>query len=281
MVVESKQSGDGESLFPDLAPYGQAKSLPEPPVKKVESEPKKPEFIRQPNITERPLNVGVEPSEPESEPEVVQMADNYELPPEPKEENAPAPDDTIPVEPVAQEPTKRPRKLHFKFGQKFIILGAALLAVVLIVLVLLTKRSESKKTDNQVAGSSTSSASAPTTTIAVYYPKNLPKGFSYDNNLQTLKTDVYYFSVTGPKKEVYYITQQPLAPSFDFASFNKKMSSPDTFTTDAGTATAGSIGTNMLASLRTNKNTWVIINTAPTVKLTELESVARSLSLGQ
>lgn len=279
MAVESKQSGDGESLFPDLAPYGQAKPLPELPVKKVESEPKKPEFIRQPNITERPLNVGVESSEPESEPEVVQMADNYELPPEPKEENAPAPDDTIPVEPVAQEPTKRPRKLHFKFGLKSITLGAAILAVVLIVLVLLTKRGESKKTDNQVAGSSTSSSSASTTTIAVYYPKNLPKGFSYDNNLQTLKTDVYFYSILGQGQEQFYITQQQIPSEFDFNAFTKKFLEQDKFSSTAGDVLAGKVGDSYIASIRTKKNTWIIINSSPQSKLSSIETIARSLDL--
>lgn len=117
--------------------------------------------------------------------------------------------------------------------------------------------------------------------IPVYYPHNLPSGYTYNNDPKLLKTNVLYFSVTGPGKQTYYVTQQAIPASFDFTAFNKKFLNPDNFSSDAGTVTAGGVGANMIASIRTNKNTWIIINASATSPLTELETVIRSFELNQ
>lgn len=115
--------------------------------------------------------------------------------------------------------------------------------------------------------------------IPVYYPRNLPAGYSYNGNARALKSDILYFSVTGPGQQVFHITQQPIPPSFDFTAFDKKFLNPATFNSDAGSAIAGQAGANLIGSVQTNKNTWIIINSVASNSPTELEVVIRSLEL--
>ncbi len=116
-------------------------------------------------------------------------------------------------------------------------------------------------------------------TIAFYTPKNLPKEYTYNNDVQLLKKDVYYYTVNGPNDTVFHVTQQLIPEGFDFTAFNKKFLSPDTFSSEAGTTTIGQAGSTFLASIRTNKNTWIIVNAPTITSPTVLEAVSRSLAL--
>jgi hypothetical protein len=128
-----------------------------------------------------------------------------------------------------------------------------------------------------------SQSKAPTvpqsSSIAVYVPRNLPSGYTYNNDQKMIKTNVYYSSINGPKGEIFYITQQPIPTDFDFTAFNKKFLNPDTFNSNAGTATVGLAGTSFIASVRTNKNSWIIINSPASKSAGSLEAVVRSLTI--
>jgi len=115
--------------------------------------------------------------------------------------------------------------------------------------------------------------------IPLYYPQNLPGGYSYNNDAKVIKANVLYISVTGPGQQSFYITQQAVPASFDFVAFNKKFLNPDSFSADSGTVTAGQVGANLIGSVRTDKNTWIIINAPSTSSLTEMETVIRSFEL--
>ncbi|GEM_PF-3312690 len=112
--------------------------------------------------------------------------------------------------------------------------------------------------------------------IPLYYPQNLPSGYTYNNDAKVIRPNVLYISVTGPGNQVFYVTQQTIPANFDFVGFGKKFTSPDNFTSDAGSAMAGQVGANLIGSIQTNKNTWIIINSPATNSLTELEIIARS-----
>jgi len=114
--------------------------------------------------------------------------------------------------------------------------------------------------------------------IPVYFPQNLPAGYVYNKDSKVLKTNVFYYSVTGPRSRLFHVTQQPIPESFDFAVFNKKLLTPDTFNAISGTVTAGEVGVNTIGSIKTNKNTWIIINSSAPNSVTQLETVARSLA---
>jgi hypothetical protein len=113
--------------------------------------------------------------------------------------------------------------------------------------------------------------------IVTFYPQNLPKGYSYANDAKALKPDTLYYSIKGPNGQVIYVTQQPLPASFDYSAFAKKFLKPDNFSTAIGDGMAGIVGPNLLGSIRTNQNTWVIFNSVDTAAQNPLESVMRSL----
>jgi hypothetical protein len=115
--------------------------------------------------------------------------------------------------------------------------------------------------------------------IAIYYPQQLPAGYTYNNDAKMVKSTIFYFSVTGPNRQLFYVSQQPVPSNFDFDGFSKKFLNPDSFSTDAGSAVVGQAGASLVGSIRTNKNTWILINTAAVNSLSQLEVIARSLEL--
>lgn len=197
-------------------------------------------------------------------------------------QNIPAQDQTTPPPPATEQepqvetqPVLSKKELSFK---KPILIASAtfVFAALSFGAVLLVRSKHTVETPKLVSG--TTAAEVKPVTIALYYPKNLPSGFTYNNDGKVLNPDVYYYSVTGPNNKKFYVTQQPIPANFDFKAFNKKFLNPDTFTANVGSVTAGAVGANMIGSVQTNKNTWIIVNTDATLPLVQLESVIRSLS---
>jgi hypothetical protein len=124
-------------------------------------------------------------------------------------------------------------------------------------------------------------AAARLVSIPVYYPQNLPAGYTYNNDAKTIQANILYFSITGPGNQTFYVTQQSIPPNFDFSTFNEKFLNPDNFSSDAGSVIAGPVGGNLIGSVQTDKNTWIIINSPGTNSQTELETVVRSLEFVQ
>lgn len=185
----------------------------------------------------------------------------------------------------------QPRVIQLKLPTR----NATLIVGVVIVLICvalfmynLGKTGSSSTTSNSSIASNPSgntseqpSPAGDKVSIPVYYPKNLPTGFTYNNDAKALKPDVLYYSIKGPGSQNFYVTQQAIPANFDFAAFNKKFLKPDSFSTEAGTATAGVAGPSLVGSIRTTKNTWIIINSLDTSVLPQLETVARSLQLAR
>jgi len=115
--------------------------------------------------------------------------------------------------------------------------------------------------------------------IPVYAPLNLPAGYTYNDDAKAVKSTIMYFSVTGPGNQKFYISEQPIPPNFNFEGFAKKYLNPSNFSSDAGNGAAGTLANQLVGSIQTNKNTWIIINSPASNSLTELETVARSLEL--
>jgi hypothetical protein len=128
-----------------------------------------------------------------------------------------------------------------------------------------------------VLGSQTS----PQIKIPVYYPLNLPAGYTFNKDFKVLGPNVLYYSVTGPRGVNYYATIQSLPPNFDFTAFKTKFSKPDEYTTSIGSALAGPVGATLIASVRTTTNDWSIINAPSNGNLAELETISRSLQLAK
>jgi hypothetical protein len=112
--------------------------------------------------------------------------------------------------------------------------------------------------------------------IAVYYPVNLPEGYSV-SNYKVIKKDVLYYLVTSGKGDRFSITIQALPSSFDFISFKKKFLKPDDYATPVGTNTVGVVGTELVGSVQTVDNSWIILNSKSTDAIKDMETITRSL----
>jgi len=165
-----------------------------------------------------------------------------------------------------------------KLNKRVVVISASVFLIVILGAVcfaLLTGTSKPKTNKSSgVLGKSTTTQSS----IPVYYPKNLPNGYVYNNDFSMIKTNVYYFTVTAPGNQVFYITQQPIPTNFDFKNFDGKFQTPDQYTVNIGSVTAGTVGANKIGSIQTANNTWIIINAPNTNSLTALETITRSFS---
>lgn len=120
-------------------------------------------------------------------------------------------------------------------------------------------------------------------TIPIYLVQSLPKGYAVNNDFKIIHPNVLNFSITSPDGHKYSISEQLIPQNFDFVTFNKKFLSPDTYSTGVGTVTAGLIGSNIVGSIRTNNNSWILIN-APSSgnsSLTDLEAITRAFYLAR
>lgn len=111
--------------------------------------------------------------------------------------------------------------------------------------------------------------------IPVYYPVNLPAGFKV-SGFKVIKQNVLYYVVTNKNNDSFYITIQPLPASFDFVSFAKKFPQPDQYNTPIGTDLVGVAGNQLLGSIQTNKNTWIILNSTAINSIKDMETITRS-----
>jgi len=199
-----------------------------------------------------------------------------EFVPPPKPEPLPISQPAFTEVPVA----KKRRKSKAKSVVKPLLLTAGSLAILVLVAVGVLQvwhKLQDRRSASKVAGAST----AAETTIPLYAPKNLPTGYTFNNDEKWLKSNVDYFSITGPDKQMYFVTQQPVPENFDFVAFGKKFTEPDRMNVGAGDLTAGQVGANTIGSLLTDKATWIIINAQSTGdKITNgVEAVARSMTL--
>lgn len=183
---------------------------------------------------------------------------------------------TAAIAPARGEPAEQPRQAIRPSKKLPVNIAIATVAVFVLGLVsggiLWHIRAHSK-----TATLADSTSNFPALSIPTYYAQNLPAGYTYNNDPKKVKSTIMYFSVMGPNNQRFYVSQQPVPPNFDFNGFAKKFLNPTTFSSDAGLGAAGQLGNQLVGSIQTNKNTWIIINSPAANSLTELETVARSL----
>lgn len=185
---------------------------------------------------------------------------------------SPAPSLKAPKEPVAV--TKKPVRSRTYIKPLVICVTIAAVGTA----GWLTFRAVTSRTNIQQPETSQTNTNQ-TYSIPVYFPKNLPKDYTYNNDIKSLKKDVYYYSVSGPGNTVFHITQQPLPTDFDFAAFNKKFLNPEKFVTEAGSAIVGPVGPTIIGSIQTVKNSWILVNCENSSAESKAQTVLRSLSL--
>ena len=112
-------------------------------------------------------------------------------------------------------------------------------------------------------------------TIPVYYPVNLPAGFSVAS-FAVIKQNVLFYSVTNKAGDKFNVTIQPLPSTFDFVGFQKKFFQPDQYQTPIGSNLVGVAGTTLIGSIQTTKNVWILLNSNSVDQLKDMETITRA-----
>lgn len=197
-------------------------------------------------------------------------------------QNPPAVRRPVSTAPPPQPPTlqpaavpKRPKKIRF-YHTRSRLLGTVIVLILLVGLAagfVWYQKSHSAPTPIPAA-------IRKQLNIALYYPASLPGGWVVDSNSFRIPTsEVLTFGVKDSAGDIFNVSEQAIPDNFDFTVFQKKFSSPDTFSAPAGDVMAGQVASSLLASIRTSNNTWLIINTSNVDVQTSLETLCRSFSL--
>ena len=113
--------------------------------------------------------------------------------------------------------------------------------------------------------------------IALYYPVNPPDGLRVDRtSFQVPYQGVVTYTLRDTRGNKFYVSEQALPGNFDFTAFKAKFESTDEITVPAGNALVGDLGIELIASIQTPKNSWIIINTPDITGQTELEALSRT-----
>jgi hypothetical protein len=113
--------------------------------------------------------------------------------------------------------------------------------------------------------------------IALYYPVNLPNGMYVDRSSFMVPTkNVVTYTILDKGGNKFYVSEQNLPNNFDFDAFKKKFESNNEFATKAGNAFIGDLGSQIIASIPTPQQSWIIINTGAFTAQSEIPEICRA-----
>ncbi len=117
-------------------------------------------------------------------------------------------------------------------------------------------------TQNQAKPQTSTASSTPVPpTFPVYYPASaLPSGLLTDKSSIGYSQDAFNFAVTQNGEDRFYIYEQPAGNNFSFQRLKVRLGSPTDITTDLGSGIFGTIGTNLVTAVKTDRNTLIILN---------------------
>ncbi len=114
------------------------------------------------------------------------------------------------------------------------------------------------------------------TKFQLYYPAQLPSGLSVVvDSIKASKQTVFY-NVQDTAGHKFYVSLQAYPANFDYEAFKQKFSNTDEFNTTVGNVLYGDAGYALVASIRTNDNSWILINAPDTSTGSELQAITRS-----
>jgi hypothetical protein len=119
----------------------------------------------------------------------------------------------------------------------------------------------------------------------LYYPTHLPEGMEVDaGSLGRLDSSIVSMRITegrGSLGRSFSMTEQAAPKAFDFGTFYSSFTDKTSFETKLGTVTTGTIdnGATRIASLVANKETWILIQAPPSIRLDELKDVLEHLAV--
>jgi hypothetical protein len=113
--------------------------------------------------------------------------------------------------------------------------------------------------------------------ISLYYPIKLPAGMHVDRSSFMMPAkNVVTYAIVDKDGNKFYVSEQNLPDNFDFQSFKKKFESSDELIVKAGNAFVGDIGTQLIASVTTPDQSWILITTTDYTAQNELADICRA-----
>jgi hypothetical protein len=112
----------------------------------------------------------------------------------------------------------------------------------------------------------------------LYYPTELPKGFSYKKNSIKISEIATIYTLTYEKDKKLFISNQPKPKEVIFKDFyDRLLKNKADVTSNQGKAVTGIVADQSVGSLVTDK-TWVILNAPNDIKGQDLTDIVSSLS---
>lgn len=113
--------------------------------------------------------------------------------------------------------------------------------------------------------------------MSLYYPIKPPSGMSVDQaSFSAPSKNVITYIVSDSQSNKFYVAMQLLPDTFNFAKFKSKFEKTEEFTANAGSVLIGDLGNQLVASIQTPKNSWIIVNTTAFSQQAELEALCRA-----
>lgn len=111
----------------------------------------------------------------------------------------------------------------------------------------------------------------------IYYPAELPKGFSYQEKSMKPSEIATIYSLRYEKDKKLFISNQPKPKEVIFKDFyDRLLKNKADITSNQGKAVTGSVADQSVGSLVTDK-TWVIINAPNGISNKDLTDIVSSL----
>lgn len=127
------------------------------------------------------------------------------------------------------------------------------------------------------SGPGTNTNPTPVRTEAPSYTKSLATSFHVNNDAQDLGKGVITYSISDDKGNVYSVVQQPTPASFDQKKFAQGLKNTEAFTAPLGSVVIGESGSELLASVSTADNRWILIQAPLTSLRAQIETITKSI----
>jgi hypothetical protein len=191
------------------------------------------------------------------------------------EKDVPTPDLPIPQVDITKTASRK-HKVRHKRSRLKVILSIIVLLIGCAVAGALAYTKLSGDTP-QVARHFPSSITKSQTKMQLYYPTNLPGGYVVNNDFKTPEANVVTYSVSDSKSNKYVIAIQPLPRGFNIDDQKTKLLNPDTIKTNYGSAIVGTTVDGLLALIRTDDNSLIIIHALNKDTQPQLETIIKAL----
>lgn len=107
---------------------------------------------------------------------------------------------------------------------------------------------------------STAAAKSGPPSFTVYYPSAAPPGLSLDKSSIAYSPDSFTFAAAQNGENQFFIYEQPAGNNFSYQRLKVRLGSPLDADTSLGKGIIGTIGTNLVTAVNTDKNTLIILN---------------------